>query len=125
MILILSSGCALQPYGLLYSEISLMAEYPLPWVYSDLIRDHYKIQGYATGQACNSNWLGLLALGDSSSKAAVSDALRPKAQDGSSIGEPVGILYDVKVDRQFHTYLGLYSRFCTMVSGIWAIPKSE
>ena len=106
------SGCALQPYGLLYTQVVRGESYPRPWVHGDLDLTRITLIGPARGEACSSNVLGLVATGDGGIDAALKDAL--KRAGGATL------LYDVRVDQRTRTYLGLYSKFCTEVSGIAA-----
>jgi len=109
------AACALQPKGVLYSDIKSDSSYPRPWAYGDLnyLKIPYKLIGHSTGEVCSTNLLGLYASGDSSIDSAVQSALK-------NAGGNASILYDVKIDHKFTTYLGLYSIFCTQVSGIAA-----
>ena len=78
-----------------------------------------------TGMACSSNVLGLVTIGDSSIRTAINNALLERAQHGSvkNLNPVDGFLYDVKLDRRFETYLGLYSQLCTVASGTLAKLK--
>jgi hypothetical protein len=61
------------------------------------------------GRSCAVSLLFLVAWGDEGYAAAVRDALKD---------DPGGILYDVKSDIKVQAYLlGLYTRFCTEVTG--------
>ena len=108
-LLFLLPGCALQPYGLLYSHVVRGEAYPRPWTHGDLDLTRMTLVGPAHGEACSTNLLGLVATGDGGIDAAVRDAL--KRAGGATI------LYDVRIDRRTTSYLGLYSTFCTEVSG--------
>lgn len=103
------SGCAMQPYGLLYTQVVRGESYPRPWVHGDLDLTRITLIGPARGEACSSNVLGLVATGDGGIDAALQDAL--KRAGGATL------LYDVRIDLRTKTYLGLYSTFCTEVSG--------
>ena len=109
------AACALQPNGLLYSDLKSDSSYPRPWAYSDLnyLKIPHKLIGHSTGEVCSTNLLGLYASGDRSIDSAVQSALK-------NAGGSASILYDVKIDHKFTTYLGVYSIFCTQVSGIAA-----
>jgi hypothetical protein len=112
LLLSLLPACAMQPYGLLYTQVTQGVAYPRPWVHSELDLKKITLVGPSSGESCSRNFLGLVATGDGGIEAAVQDAL--KRAGGATI------LYDVRIDRRTKTYLGLYSKFCTEVSGIAA-----
>jgi hypothetical protein len=112
LLFFLLPGCALQPYGLLYSHVVTGDSYPRPWTHRDLDLTRMVLLGPASGAACSKNVLGLFATGDGGIDAAVRDALK-RAGGGT-------VLYDVRIDRKTTSYLGLYSTFCTEVSGVAA-----
>lgn len=107
------SACAMQPYGLLYTHVTRGVAYPRPWVHSELDLKKMTLVGPSYGEACSTNFLGLVATGNGGIDAALQDALR-RAGGGATI------LYDVRIDRRMKSYLGLYSKFCTEVSGVAA-----
>ncbi len=111
-LLVLLPGCALQPYGLLYSHVVTGEAYPRPWTHRDLALARMTLVGPASGEACSTNLLGLVATGDGGIDAAVRDAL---TRAGGAT-----VLYDVRIDRRTTSYLGLYSTFCSEVNGIAA-----
>ena len=66
-----------------------------------------------SGKACNRSAVFLFAWGDGSYAAAVKDAL----------GGKDGILYDVRADVKVDAYLlGIYAKWCTVVTGRVAKP---
>lgn len=58
--------------------------------------------GSRVGEACATSYLGLIALGDASIEAARRNA---------------GITVITSADEAFTSYLGLYSKYCTVVRG--------
>ena len=111
-LILLLSACALQPYGIIYTQITQGDAYPRPWVHSELDLKKMTLIGSAHGESCSTNVLGLVATGDGGIDAALQDA---KTRAGGAT-----ILYDVRIDRRMKIYFGLYSTFCTEVSGIAA-----
>ncbi|MHB1756461.1 MAG: TRL domain-containing protein [Leptospirillum sp.] len=109
LLIFLLSACAMQPYGLLYTQVTQGVAYPRPWVHGELDLKKITLVGPAHGEACSTNFLGLVATGNGGIDSAVQDALK---RAGSAT-----ILYDVRIDRSTKTYFGLYSKFCTEVSG--------
>ena len=62
-LLLLLPGCALQPYGLLYSRVVTGEDYPRPWTHRDLDLARMILVGPTRGEACSTNVLGLVARG--------------------------------------------------------------
>ena len=67
-----------------------------------------------SGQACNYSLLFLFAWGNGGYASATRKALQQ---------HPQALLYDVKADTKVKSFLGLYSEFCTIVTGKMAEPK--
>jgi hypothetical protein len=68
----------------------------------------------AAGEACSRNLLGIYAWGDASIAAATRSAL---ASADSQAGDAT-MIADVKIDYRIFSILGIYSSFCTQVSGV-------
>jgi hypothetical protein len=100
LIPIFLSGC-----GIIYTNVRLPRAYRSATpgeVHSD------KSDKIVTGTACNHSLLFVFAWGDGGYAGATRDALRE---------DPGAILYDVKADTQLKSFLGLYARVCTVVTG--------
>ncbi len=108
---VLASGCALQPYAL-FGDVRRPGEYERPPLSNEpsglLILDRN-----ATGEACSWNVAAVVAGGDGTIQAAIEDALR---RASGPAGDAV-LLQNVRVDYRVITY-AVYSRFCTIVTGI-------
>ena len=61
-----------------------------------------EVTGARTGQGCNQSYLGLIVLGDSSV---------------GTVAQNNGITQIARVDHSSMNILGLYTRYCTIVSG--------
>jgi len=97
---LLMSGC-----GLLYTNIHIPRAYrsATPGEVKSEISD-----ATVTGKSCYHSLLFLFAWGDAGYAAATQNALN---------NDPDAILYDVKTDMQVKSYISLYSRYCTVVTG--------
>lgn len=104
----MSSGCAviLGPVGAIFTSVKV----PQSWN-SNTASDvgSASVLGEVEGEACASNILGLIALGEAGYDDALKAALKQKAGASS--------LYDVRVDSRLFNVLGIYSQFCTVVHG--------
>ncbi len=101
------TGCAsISPVGLIYTNTTL----PQSWR-SNTLEDVKQLQviGPVQGESCATNILGLVATGDAGYNAAVTKALE------SSPGAVA--LYDVRTDGNLFSILGVYTKYCTIVSG--------
>ena len=81
------------------------AMYPIAGLYTDVTMPFHPVIGHTgskRGEACSSNILGLIATGEGGI-----DAARRKG----------GITKVATVDHKMTTILGLYSTFCTVVTG--------
>ena len=98
--------CTLHVSGCVYTNVRL------PRAYRSATPSDVKAQHSdktVTGETCAYSLLYLVAWGDGGYAGATRKALAET---------PEAILYDVKTDRKFETALmGLYTRFCTVVTG--------
>ena len=106
-------GCALQPYGLISTAVH-PGDYPRPMQNTDIPPAAMLLSRSAAGEACSHNLLGVYAWGDASIATAAKNAL---AGAGSRAGDAT-MLADVKLDHRVFSILGVYSDFCTQVSGV-------
>jgi hypothetical protein len=107
------SACALQPYGLI-STATHPGGFSRPMQSVDVGGSATVLSRNAAGEACSHNLLGLYAWGNAGIAAGVKDAL---AKASTSAGDAT-MLADVKIDHRIFSILGVYSDFCTQVSGI-------
>ncbi len=104
------AAVALSSCGLIYTDIKVPRGYrtAAPSEVKSAPDDQTVV-----GKSCNRSMLFLVAWGDASYAAAVKDAL----------GTRDGILYDVRADVKAEAYLlGLYTKWCTVVTGKVAKP---
>ena len=72
-----------------------------------------KTDKLVVGEACNRSVLFMVAWGDGGYASAVRNALKD---------DPGAILYDVTADTRLRSVLGVYTCYCTIVSGKVARP---
>jgi hypothetical protein len=106
-------GCALQPYALISTAVH-PGDYPRPLQNADIPPTATLLSRSAAGEACSHNLLGVYAWGDASIATAARNAL---ANANSRAGDAT-MLADVKLDHRVFSILGVYSDFCTQVSGV-------
>lgn len=103
-----TTGCAtvLGPVGLIFTSVKV----PQSWN-SNTAQDvgNATVLGEVEGEACASNILGLIALGEAGYDDALKAALKQKAGATS--------MYDARTDSRIFSVLGIYSQFCTVVHG--------
>lgn len=107
---LLLAASALSSCGILYTDIKVPRGYrtSAPSEVKSAPDDPVVV-----GKACNQSAVFLFAWGDASYAAAVKNAL----------GTKEGILYDVRADIKVNAYLlGLYAKWCTVVTGRVAKP---
>jgi hypothetical protein len=103
-----TTGCTavLGPVGLIFTSVKV----PQSWN-SNTAMDvgNATVMGEVEGEACASNILGLIALGDAGYDDALKAALKQKAGANS--------VYDARTDSRIFSILGIYSQYCTVVHG--------
>lgn len=102
------TGCTavIGPVGLIFTSVKV----PQSWN-SNTAADvgSATVLGEVEGEACASNILGLIALGEAGYDDALKAALKQKA--GATT------VYDARTDSRIFSILGIYSQFCTVVHG--------
>ncbi len=109
-IIVLSAAVMLAGCGMIYTNVRVPRSYRSATP-GDIKGE--KTDKLVTGEACNRSVLFMVAWGDGGYASAVRSAL--KDDQGS-------ILYDVTADTRLRSYLGLYTCYCTIVSGKVARP---
>ena len=98
-----TTGCAmLGPFGLIFTDVTM------PHGFESLQKADTTNAPEAHGSACNTVILGLVAFGNGGADAAYKNAL-------ASAG--VSSLWDVRVDTSYTSILGIYSSYCTQLTG--------
>jgi hypothetical protein len=110
------TGCISQPYGFFEPHPKLFSDYYLPQEDPN-IKDIWIDNSQAEGEACSTNLFGLITFGDSTVEKA--------SQNLVERNKVATILYSWHFEKRFETYFGIYSIFCTKVSGITAYRSSE
>ena len=100
LILGLCSGC-----GAVYTNVRVPRSYRAATVGDVGANATEKV---ASGEACNTTLLFLFAWGNGGYAGAVQNALK---------NEPNALLYDVTADSKLKSILGIYARYCTVVTG--------